>query len=51
MTDESSIISGANITDHHIAMVRDDSIVETDIYTCTITLDSHHKRGTYILHI
>ena len=34
MTDESSVISGANITDHHIAMVRDDVIIETEVYTC-----------------
>ena len=33
MTDESSVISGANITDHHIAMVRDDVVVQTEVYT------------------
>ena len=36
MTDESSVISGANITDHHIAMVRDDVIIQTQIYTCSV---------------
>ena len=33
MTDESSVISRANITDHHIAMVRDDVIIQTEVCT------------------
>ena len=33
MTDESSVISEANITDHHIGKVRDDNIIETEVYT------------------
>ena len=32
MTDESSVISGTNITDHHIAMIWDDVIIETEVY-------------------
>ena len=32
MTDESSVISGANTTDRHIAMVRDDDIIQTEVY-------------------
>ena len=35
MTDESSVISGANITDHHIAMVRDDDTIQTQVHTCS----------------
>ena len=37
MTDESSVIRGANITDQHIAMVRDDVIVQTEVYTCIMS--------------
>ena len=32
ITDESSAISGANITDHHIAMVRDVATIQSKIY-------------------
>ena len=37
MTDKSSVIGGANISDHHIAMVRDNAIIKTEVYTCTRT--------------
>ena len=37
MTDESSVISGANVTDHHIAMIRDDGAIQTEIHTCKTT--------------
>ena len=32
-TEESSVVSGANITDHHIAMIRNDVTIQTEIYT------------------
>ena len=34
MTEESSVDSGANITDHHIAMIRNDVITQTKVYIC-----------------
>ena len=33
ITDESSVISGANISDYHIAMVRDEVSIQTESNT------------------
>ena len=48
MTDESSVISGANITDHHIAMVRDDTIIYTEVHICIIRSDNYYIGGVNV---
>ena len=36
ITEQSSAISGTNITDYHIAMVGDDGTFQTEEYTCDV---------------
>ena len=33
MTEQSIVVSGANITDHHIGMIRNEVTIQTEIYT------------------
>ena len=51
MTDESSLISEANITDHHIAMVRDDIIIKTGVYTYMCGVYVEQRFFFYSVHV
>ena len=50
ITEQSSSLSGANVTDYHIGMVGDDGTSQTEEYTCNVYIQVNYIAAKLVSH-